>query len=298
MADKRQIASAFDGAAFHYDEIAYFQQRVGMALAQQFLPSRLHAAIPTVTTAATAATSASEAFTILDGGCGTGYHHRLLRTYHPGAHIVGIDLSATMLQRAISRHHAGSGMRDLSDRGNTSGICGDLEALPFADASFSLAWSNLALQWCQPDRAYPEFHRVLKPGATLVFSTLLPGTLQEFEIAFDRLDDYPHVLPFSTRQATLAALDGAGFKKVQYSLQRWVSYHRDFKMLLASIRDIGANRVIASSENGSAHDDARHRRGMMGKTLWQTMQQRYEALRTAEGYLPATYVLLLVRAEK
>jgi malonyl-CoA O-methyltransferase len=166
-------------------------------------------------------------------------------------------------------------------------VCGDLEQLPFKEASFDLLWSSLALQWCQPKLAYAELQRVLKPEGKLVFSTLTTGSLRELETAFDGIATHRQVLPFASIDEVTASLHAAGFTNLQIRSERFVTQHADFRSLLASIRGIGAN------QSGGPQ-----RRGLMGKNAWQTAQARYQALRDADGLLPLSYELLFVCAEK
>lgn len=273
MSDKAKIAGAFDHAAQQYDQLADFQQRVGIRLAHHYLFDTYATGLPIGVSTKPA--------TILDGGCGTGYHHDLLRQQHPDAYLIACDLSAAMLQLAAQR--------------NDSCVCGDLESLPFQPSSFSLIWSSLALQWCRPERAYPELYRALAPDGALIFSTLVSGTLHELATAFSGVDNYRHVRSFASAQACIAALRAAGFKQIQHTLERWVTYHADFATLLVSIREIGASR---SNLVSNAHDSRQPRHGMTGKTVWQAMQRRYETLRNSYGYLPASYTVLFVRATK
>ena len=251
--DKSQVSAAFDRAASGYDAMATFQHEVCDRLATTLpepMPQR-----------------------ILDGGCGTGYGASLLRQRWPGALLVGCDLAPAMLRQAEVR--------------GVAPVCGDLERLPFADASFDLVWSSLALQWCQPALAYAELQRVLAPGGLLVFATLGPGTLHELESAFASIDSHRRVLPFAPTEQVEAALAGAGFARFQVTSEPWVTRHTDFKALLATIRGIGANQIGGN-----------RRQGMMGKSAWQTAQARYEALRDADGLLPATYRVVLGWAQK
>lgn len=273
MSKNAKIARAFDRAAHQYDDVADVQKRVGIRLAHHYL-------FDTSATKLTRAVSTKPA-TMLDGGCGTGYHHDLLRKHDPDAYLTAYDLSATMLQLAAQH--------------SDSCVCGDLESLPFQNNSFSLIWSNLALQWCQPERAYPELYRALEKDGALVFSTLVSGTLHEFDTAFSGADNYRHVGNFAGAQDSIAGLRAAGFNKIQHTVERWVTYHADFSALLASIREIGASSKTVVS---NANDRSQPRRSMMGKTVWQAMQRRYETLGNAAGYLPATYRVLFVRATK
>lgn len=251
--DKHKVGAAFDKAASVYDGLADFQQRVCEKLAVM---------LPTLPAAS-----------ILDGGCGTGNGAGFLRTQWPDAMIVGCDLSLQMLTQSRAR--------------KLIPVCGDLEQLPFKHASFDLLWSSLALQWCQPQLAYVELQRVLKPGGKLVFSTLTIGSLHELETAFDGIAGHRRVLPFASVDDVTARLHAAGFTKLQIRNERYVTRHADFYALLASIRGIGANQ-----------SGGQQRRGLMGKSAWQTAQTRYEALRDTGGLLPLSYELLFVCAEK
>ena len=51
-------------------------------------------------------------------------------------------------------------------------------------------------------------------------------------------------------------------------------------------------------QSGANQIGGNRRQGMMGKSAWQTAQARYEALREADGLLPATYRVVLGWAQK
>jgi malonyl-CoA O-methyltransferase len=251
--EKSKVSAAFDRAAGIYDTLAKFQHSVCERLAATLVDR--------------------QAKRILDGGCGTGYGASLLRQHWPEALVVGCDLAPEMARKTMAR--------------GIAAVCGDMERLPFADASFDLVWSSLALQWCQPALAYAELQRVLVPGGLLVFSTLELGTLHELEAAFAGLDSYRRVLPLMTAAEVEAALAVAGFDCIKIDCENWITRHSDFSTLLATIRGIGASQVGGN-----------RRRTMMGKTAWQAAQARYDALRDDDGLLPATYALVFGCAEK
>ena len=252
--DKDKVRQAFDRAADHYDNNAEFQHQICRRLLD-FLPPDLN---PTQ---------------ILDGGCGTGYGAELLQQRWPDTHITGCDLSPEMVKKTEAR--------------GIEAISADLEALPFAEHKFDLIWSNLALQWCRPERAYPELHRLLKPHGKLVFTTLLPGTLHELETAFAGIDEHQHVLSYPTQDELHAMLEATGFGSIQMTHETWTTYHDDFRALLTTIRGIGAS-----------HSGAERRRSLMGKNAWQTALSRYDAMKNEEGRLPTTYEVVFVQAEK
>jgi malonyl-CoA O-methyltransferase len=60
----------------------------------------------------------------------------------------------------------------------------DVRALPFADNTLDLIWSNLMLHWLDdPLPAFGELHRVLAVNGLLTFAMLGPDTLKELRTA-------------------------------------------------------------------------------------------------------------------
>src|SRR5205809_213966 len=56
-------------------------------------------------------------------------------------------------------------------------VCGDVCHLPLASGTVDLVWSNLTLQWINDAAAaFGEFHRVLRAGGLLMFTTFGPDT--------------------------------------------------------------------------------------------------------------------------
>jgi len=206
--------------------------------------------------------------TILDAGCGTGHGAQLHHTRWPLAQVIAADFAFSMVRTA------------------GGGVCADMEKLPFASGTFDLYWSNLAFQWCDSPRALSEAAHVLKPGGRLAVSSLAPGTLRELESIFAGLDTYRHVLDFSPPQTLTDACHAAGFHEVTLHTVTVRCYHPDLRSLLHSLKSLGANQV------------GLHRRpGLFGRRGWQTLETRYEALRSAEG-LPVTYEVVLCSAKK
>ncbi|MEX1363556.1 MAG: methyltransferase domain-containing protein [Nannocystaceae bacterium] len=102
---------------------------------------------------------------VLDLGCGPGISAFVLaQRLGPECEVVGIDRSATMIERA-RRHHARehAGLRSLRL------MVADATALPFEDASFELVVGHSFL-YLVPDReaVLAQVRRVLAPGGSLV----------------------------------------------------------------------------------------------------------------------------------
>ena len=173
--NKRAIAAAFGRAAGHYtqhDEL----QRLSASLLLEQLDIKT---FPEV----------------LDAGCGPGSVSRFWRD--AGSRVTALDLSVDMLAEAR--------------RGNCAHryVEGDIEALPLADGSVDLAWSNLAVQWCDNlATAIDELSRVVRPGGRVAFSTLLSGSLPELNQAWRAVDARPHAHRFLSEQAVRQARAG------------------------------------------------------------------------------------------
>jgi len=97
---------------------------------------------------------------VLDVGCGTGEFERLMVSEYPEQLIVGIDLSAKMLEIAQEKCQA---------HPNVTFCIASAAALPFADHSFDVVVSASALHYFdQPALSLGEMRRVLKPGGSAV----------------------------------------------------------------------------------------------------------------------------------
>lgn len=97
--------------------------------------------------------------TVADVGCGGGQVARLLAERDPACHVVGVDLSASMVRRAA---------RQAGDLPNLAFRQGDAMDLPLGDGSADLVVSVASIKhW--PDRlqGLQQIHRVLRPGGAL-----------------------------------------------------------------------------------------------------------------------------------
>jgi malonyl-CoA O-methyltransferase len=119
---------------------------------------------------------------IADVGCGAGGSREALLARCGGARWVGMDISGAMLAGAVPA----SGLsRLLPWRGpRAHAVCAEAAALPLADGSVDLLFSNLMLHWHpQPHTVFPEWMRVLRVDGLLLFSCFGPDTLAELRRA-------------------------------------------------------------------------------------------------------------------
>ncbi len=99
---------------------------------------------------------------LLDASCGTGELLRYLQKKVPLAKLYGLDLSSKMLK--VTKKKLGS--RAILKEGS-------VERLPFASRSFDFVFSTEAFHhYLHPEKALPEFHRVLMPKGKLVIADL------------------------------------------------------------------------------------------------------------------------------
>jgi ubiquinone/menaquinone biosynthesis C-methylase UbiE len=142
---------------------------------------------------------------VLDAGCGTG--HTGLAFARLAAEVVAVDLTEAMLDQ---------GRQLAAERGlaNITFQHGDVEQLPFPDASFDIVASRYsAHHYPHPQVALREFARVLRPGgAFLLVDVISPDdpTQDTFLNAIELLRDPSHVRDHSITQ-WLAMFDAAGF---------------------------------------------------------------------------------------
>jgi SAM-dependent methyltransferase len=102
---------------------------------------------------------------VLDVGCGTGVV--AITAARRGAHVTGLDLTPQLLERA--RENARIAEVEVE------WLEGDVEALPFADASFDVVVSQFGHMFApRAEVAIREMLRVLKSGGTIAFSTWPP----------------------------------------------------------------------------------------------------------------------------
>lgn len=129
-----------------------------------------------------------EANRVVDLGSATGSALQALRQKFRGAHIIATDLSGDMLAEADKK---------LGWFSRTSLLQADARALPFADQSIDVVFSNLMLPWLDdPAAGFGEIARVLRRDGLFVFATLGPDSLNVLRRAWRSVDDGPHVKRF------------------------------------------------------------------------------------------------------
>lgn len=244
---KKAVAESFGKAAASYD---------GAAQLQRDICDQLLSLLP-----------AKTAERILELGCGTGYAITSLQQRGPEL-LLSSDLALGMLQH-VQRESA-SAEKLLTAL--------DAQQIPFADSSFELVFSSLALQWCDDNRAlFSEIERVLAPGGCAYIATLGPQTLFELKRAWAEVDDRVHVNDFASLEALEQAAVSAGLQFEYQTELRQPKYHK-LTGLMAELKAIGAHNVSEQRP-----------KGLTGKRKLQAVINAYEGFRQGDGLLPASY---------
>lgn len=152
-------------------------------------------------------TPAASALAIADLGCGTGASSLVLAEA-TGATVTAVDIVpaflATLQDRAVARGLAG----------RLTTLTASMAALPLADASFDVVWSEGAIYSVGFEAGVRTWRRFLKPGGVLAVSELTWFTANRpapLTAHWER--EYPEV---GTASAKLAVLERCGYAPVGY----------------------------------------------------------------------------------
>ena len=245
FAAQADIARRFSQAAAGYDQAATIQ-RLTRAHLYAFNDCAAHGQI------------------VADIGSGSGV--AAAHWQQQGAQVLALDVASGMLQH--SRHLG---------RGHVW-IAADAEALPLADTSVDICFSNLALQWCANQaQAWREIFRVLKPGGTALVSSLADGSMQPLRAAWAAADHQPHSHHFVAQADLQTAVAALPWQSLHSEAHTETLHFPDLKTLLQSLRQVGANHVAARSQ------------GLTGKQKWRLFAEAYAQYGNEQGRLPLEY---------
>lgn len=175
--------------------------------------------------------------TILDLGCATGSGAALLAKRYRRAHVIALDFSQRMLNRARLKRAWFS---------RRSQVLGDAYALPFPPASIDLVFSNLLLPWIgDHDRLFREVARILRAQGLFVFSTLGPDSLRALREAWSKVDAAAHVNRFLDMHIIGDALVHAGLSDPVLDVDRLTVSYTNPEALFRDLTATGARNSLA-----------------------------------------------------
>ncbi len=249
--DKARVARQFSRAADSYVKHDYLQRRVAEVLIEQLKPSP---------------------GPLLDLGCGPAHHAPKLARC--AEQYVGVDIASAMLTKAQQNYPAGAWLG------------ADMELLPFANASFSTLYSNLAMQWGNNlSQLLREWVRVLRPGGQLLCSTVLAGSMWPLGECFAQLDGQPHHNRWHSANGIrhqLAQLPG----KFEVAERHFCIDYQTLRDMLGDLKGIGANYTVRDSQAG------------FSKTRLQRLTAAMENYRTGSGKLELHWNIGLITGRK
>lgn len=225
---------------------------------------------------------------VVDAGCGQS-PARLLGQRYPAAQLTGVESSFEMAAHTRRSKSTFGRLKRLIgvDSGRSHMVCGDICALPIADSSVDMVWSNLALPWASSaGKAFSEFQRVLKGGGLLMFSTYGPDTLRELKAAFGCADKQRHVHEFADMHDLGDMLLESGFAEPVMDMDKIVYTYADIASLIRELRCSGQTNVM---------EDRRH--GLMSPAVWNAMSTAYPA-RPTDARIEATFEIVYGHAWK
>lgn len=212
----------------------------------------------------------------LDVGCGSGHGLLALKKRYPSAALLGLDSAFAMAQaarRTLAAPAQGffARLRGAAAEPIARVAVADAHALPLADSSVDLVWSNLALHWFEaPERAFAEWYRVARPGALVEFSFFSVDTFVELRRLGARM------MPFHDMHDIGDLLVAAGFAEPVMDTERLALSWADPAALLADLRALGGNAL-------------RQRfRGLLGRGQRAAWLRALESLRGPDGRIAAT----------
>lgn len=176
----------------------------------------------------------------------------------------------------------------LTGRGGLR-IVADEERMPFADASFDLIVSTLALHWTNDVvGALIQIRRALKPDGLFIGAFLGGTTLTELRQSLVAAESEilggagSRVSPFADAQDAANLLQRAGFVQPVSDVDTvTVRYEHPLK-LIADLRQMGETSVLAD----------RHPKPLTRALLERTFQLYFERFGGDDGRIPATFEIL------
>lgn len=258
--DTRHVRRAFARAASTYTAAAALQREAEARLLESL--DYLGAQVPKV---------------VLDVGAGPGHASGAIKKRWPKAQVIALDQAMPMLRQA---RKAAGWWKPFAQ------VCADARALPVADGSVDVIFSNLCMQWVEDLPAvFAGLRRALRPGGLLLCSTFGPETLIELRDAFAQTDPAPHVSRFPPIAQFGDALLMSGFRDPVLDRDLFTLTYNDLPALMHELRAMGATNALSN-----------RRATLTGRGRFAAASAAYEPLRRPDCTLPSSWEVIYAHA--
>lgn len=183
--------------------------------------------------------------TVLDLGCGFGWHCRFARVERAGS-VVGVDISEKMLEQA----------RQLTDDPAISYMQMPIEDIDFPNTQFDVVMSSLAFHYIETFEVIcKKVYDTLKPGGSFIFSVEHPvfTSRNEQDWQYDEEGNRLH-WPVDNYQSE-------GIRKTSFLAENVIKYHRTISTYINNL--IGAGFVLKAVEEPMPSEGMLKREPMM-----------------------------------
>lgn len=209
---------------------------------------------------------------ILDVGCGVGGARAALLARYPQAEWIGIDHSLGMVRHGV-RALGAARLARWWRRARARWIVAEAGALPLADGSADLVFSNLMLHWHPtPHLVFPEWKRVLSTDGLLMFSCFGPDTIKELRAAAASAIPQAAPMPFIDMHDFGDMLVAAGFAAPVMDAERIRLTYATAAELLRDVAGLGGNPrddrmpgLVSGRQARALVDSLEARRGSDGR---------------------------------
>ncbi len=263
QSEKNRIQKHFDAKAVCYESSAVLQRNVCDDLLRRLDLTSLNPEV------------------VLDVGCGTGWGTQDLLKKYKKANVISLDISPEMLKQTKRK---GGWLR------KPELICADAEAIPLANESVDLIFSNLMLQWCDYKKVFTEFKRILKPDGLLMFSTFGPDTLKELKQSWAQVDNHAHVNEFTDMHDLGDELIHAGLAEPVMDMDILTLTYNDAISVMKDLKAIGANTILKNQQKEVES-------GLITPNKLKRVIAHYESFRKNK-VIPASYEVVFGHAWK
>lgn len=209
----------------------------------------------------------------LDLGCNSG---------QLGKHL-DKDLVQTLVQCDIAQENLYKFSKEEGRDQNLRVVC-DEEFLPFAENTFDLVASNLALHWVNDlPSTLAQIKRVLKPDGLFIASMFCGDTLYELRCALqlaetERTGGFsPRISPYTDMKDVGNLLQRAGFSLLTVDIEDVIINFPSPFEVMDDVRGMGEGNAIMK------------RRGVLGRETLLAAAAIYQEMYGSEGNVPATF---------